>query len=643
MEILVENMKKQVQCYQYISFDIFDTLLFRTVKSPESIFKLVEDGFSQCCNHKLKRFQEDRTKAEQVARSLNNHNEITMDQIYEQLPYDKEIKEILIKLEKEIEVENCIPNIPMIEVLKWCKSIGKTVIIITDMYLDRITIDSILSKIGANYNYIYISNEIGKTKLFGDLFTHVISDLGITADQLLHIGDNPVNDIKRAEEVGIEAVECIQYPYIDTHNIYKSIVEEHFECFQSRCEQSFCDFTVERKIGIRVFAPFIVEFCKWIHHKKELYGLETLLFVAREGFLIKKCYSILYPQDDSQYVCLNRNLLRLPMIKQGTISKQLLLGISGQPDYSWRELIQYMGNENVDYIAKILKSQNRDFTLEARISYSDIQEKKIDEQLNLIADLLQNEIEEQTKFLRQYLSQACTISRKIGLINNSINGTGQYLVERFLEKDGRHSDILGLQFIQSNTCVERLADRSVAWLTCDGDYRNFVHEFGEHSILFEHVLFQALGTAKKFIKNEDGSVGVLCEQQRMEIRNNTTINAIQEAVLRYTEWMSGNVKVDLGLRALKTYKKMIEYPDYEVADIICNLFDDDVEEDRKVADPSIPYKSSYLFAKNIPHTIKWVPGYLVLNNKGRIALIIYHYRMEIREMRTKLRRGGKEK
>ena len=69
----------------------------------------------------------------------------------------------------------------------------KKVVVTTDMYLDRDTIERILQRIGAEYDRLFISCESGKTKLSGELFEVVLHDLKIESNDICHIGDNQKN------------------------------------------------------------------------------------------------------------------------------------------------------------------------------------------------------------------------------------------------------------------------------------------------------------------------------------------------------------------------------------------------------------------------------------------------------------------
>ena len=84
-----------------ISFDIFDTLVFRNVLKPVDIFKIMEK------QNKIKNFAKLRIKAEQESRVKENNMETTLDLIYEKLKYYdikidiQKIKDQELAVEKE--------------------------------------------------------------------------------------------------------------------------------------------------------------------------------------------------------------------------------------------------------------------------------------------------------------------------------------------------------------------------------------------------------------------------------------------------------------------------------------------------------------------------------------------------------------
>ena len=202
----IEKMWEKIYDFEYVSFDIFDTLLFRTVLSPEDVFDIVQYRYNEKHDNKIRNFKETRTRYEIKLRDSDKNREITLEKIYNSLPYTEEIKKELCYLEKNTEINNCIPNMPMLELMQKCSEYNKKIIIVSDMYLDRDTIEKMLRKIGITCRYrLFLSSEEGVTKKSGRLFPKVIDILGVKSSDIIHIGDNEYSDIKMAEKAGIKA------------------------------------------------------------------------------------------------------------------------------------------------------------------------------------------------------------------------------------------------------------------------------------------------------------------------------------------------------------------------------------------------------------------------------------------------------
>ena len=88
--------------YDYISFDIFDTLIVRNVLKPEEVFLIVESKYNSLNKKKISDFKTNRLLAQRKA-SLNNSEmeEADINLIYKELEnyyskHRKSIKKIFI-------------------------------------------------------------------------------------------------------------------------------------------------------------------------------------------------------------------------------------------------------------------------------------------------------------------------------------------------------------------------------------------------------------------------------------------------------------------------------------------------------------------------------------------------------------------
>ena len=82
-----ENIKKKILKYDYISFDVFDTLIKRLVNNPIQLFDIVEKEYNKEKNEKINDFKEKRLICEkEIVTTIPNLDEIysKMNQYYSQ-------------------------------------------------------------------------------------------------------------------------------------------------------------------------------------------------------------------------------------------------------------------------------------------------------------------------------------------------------------------------------------------------------------------------------------------------------------------------------------------------------------------------------------------------------------------------------
>ena len=619
----INILKSKVDSYKYVSFDLFDTLMFRTVSSPNDIYDIVEILYNQSERENLRGFKKKRIKAEWKARSYRREQEIDIDNIYHFLPYTKEIKEKLQRIEKWCEIENCVPNTPMIEFVNWCKEEGKNIVIISDMYLDRNTIEAILDKIGVKFHKLFLSSDIGVTKRSGLLFKYVLNSLNILAHEIVHIGDDKETDIRMAKFNGIESIErCAYSPMKDWYFDRKCFDVQNKHMIELILNKSR-DFDVNSlfRIGYSVLGPLLTDFCIWLHELKEREKLDKLLFVAREGYLIKKIYDILYPKEVSSndYIYLNKNLLRLPILSLDLESKSFLFlkTIVGRNNYNLSVILDSL-MLNIDDLS--LKYFNLDSN--KILSYKDIVKGKYDSLFAFLFDKCQQEIKSQSQLLDYYLEKHGMDNGKIGLVNNSINGNGQSLLTKYFNSKGIQTDILGLQFLSTKDCRKNLKGKCYAWLSDNKSRKKIETQFHYTCLLFEHLLFEPIGTAIKFV-NHQGDVKVEFAPTNTEQKDFETIKRIQDYAQLFAEDARDHIALGSNLGSINNYKKFISHPFTDDAKLLCNLNDDEIDGHNLISDSQIPFRKRYIINKSVPFNLSWPEGYLKLHNVPPLLIDIF--------------------
>lgn len=225
----LQELKKKIEnsSYKVISFDIFDTLIKRPCVSPTDILKLV----GKRCNYQGD-FLTMRRIAEKEARNnkLFWEDEISYEDIYVEFErlFDISHEQIEKFKESELEVEYDYLSAreSMQEIFDYAISIGKEVIIVSDIYLPYEFMEKVLTNCGyKGYSKLYLSSEYKCCKNTGKLYEIVKKDFqekNIDAQEILHMGDNENSDVNIAKKHGfsVQFIPRIEWLYRKNRNIF---------------------------------------------------------------------------------------------------------------------------------------------------------------------------------------------------------------------------------------------------------------------------------------------------------------------------------------------------------------------------------------------------------------------------------------
>jgi hypothetical protein len=171
------------------SWDVFDTLLARRCIHPYGIFHIVEQ------ETKMRGFTKIRIQSEQRV-AARKYDTYTIDDIYEEIISSFKVDPSLGARLKEFEINTEIEQtIPIVENLRKVKA-GD--ILISDMYLPKDVITSMLLKVGLNipFELIVTTNGKASSRIWNDF---ICQDM-----QLSHTGDNITTDIAVPGKMGID-------------------------------------------------------------------------------------------------------------------------------------------------------------------------------------------------------------------------------------------------------------------------------------------------------------------------------------------------------------------------------------------------------------------------------------------------------
>src|SRR5271156_1045442 len=308
------------QPYTILSFDVFDTLLFRRCH-PEAIVEGVGRWLTQQCQRSGIPMRADamtcRARAYQMvtaqkgAQNLDpecNLTELCRAWVEEitggQYEQHRNLADRVEAYEVSLEKTACFANEALVELLRHLKIKGFRLIYISDMYLGS-HVGQILDDCGfaGIFDQGYVSGDLARLKRTGSLFTYALEREGIAASHMLHIGDNPINDGVRAVEQGISAyvirdrLEIRRYhalefdwQFVKRDPEYAGVAAAAFATAANGDRGSFAE-----SVGARLLGPIYATFIHGVVRRCAEEGLGNIFFVAREGSILKDMFEELAP------------------------------------------------------------------------------------------------------------------------------------------------------------------------------------------------------------------------------------------------------------------------------------------------------------------------------------------------------------
>ena len=381
----LEELKAKVMNpdIKVISFDIFDTLVTRPFLRPTDLFICLNEDYREMTKNIGIDFSKIREDCEVLARTNaynENREEITLDEIYDVIKEEYNISEDIIEnlKQKEInlELKYCKKRETAYSIYKLAKYLGKRVICTSDMYLPIDIIKKIIEDNGFFVDEIYLSDEIMKTKGIGTLYDYVLEQEKISAKQMIHIGDNYKTDYENSVKKGIVG---IYFPkttdlmldrnhtnnlaqmfntsmsfwrdnqasmnFVGIRTMLAVVANKYFDN-PYRCFNKESDFNSDPYlIGYYNMGMYMFGVVNWLLKETENKGYDSLVFMARDGFLPMEIYNMMkkYYENvpEAKYVRVSRKAL-IPVMIINPIDLYKLIDVVNITNHSAKDLLGYI-------------------------------------------------------------------------------------------------------------------------------------------------------------------------------------------------------------------------------------------------------------------------------------------------------------
>lgn len=329
-----------------ISFDLFDTLVMRRVKSYTDVFDILDHQLHEMGIF-IPEFAKQRLFAE---KELSKEKPPKLEQIY-----DSVLRTVggsfintaeLAELEWKLDFSLLAVRETVKEVFDSFISMGKKVVITTDSYYSKEQIAQILDKFEfSGYDELLVSCEYGTAKT-QDLFS-ILSDKH-SGKRILHIGDDEFADIEKAKSHGIDTFRI--YSASDLFDVLGGLgAEDEIASIADRVKiglflarifnDPFWFEDEERRLSVRdasdigylFCGAMISDFTLWMKECVDKQGYDQMLFGARDGYLVGRLFRMADATKASYYFLSSR-------------TAAIRAGMDSQEDIDYVDSMKYFGS-----------------------------------------------------------------------------------------------------------------------------------------------------------------------------------------------------------------------------------------------------------------------------------------------------------
>lgn len=533
-ETSYQRIRNLADGYDIISFDVFDTLISRSVYMPKDVWDIEEEWLKYRWNTG-KNFKFLREKAA----SLTKKENIGLTEIYETLAglenWRRSEAEEAKKIEYILEERLIYPREKMVSLCKELIKQGKEIYFLSDMYLPEEWFQVVFKKIGVECKkeQLWISCSKKASKVKGDLWKKY-KEIVVKDRKALHIGDNKITDVENARQNGIDAYQIFSgkdlleissmreiVPFICSKTaskimglIIRKMLNDPFSLNQHHGKINFDN---PEDFGYCVYGPVILSFLIWLLHKAKEDKIEKLLFVARDGYFLVEDYKYLIHE------VLREN--SFPEAEYLLISRRVAMIASTKTEEDLREVLRFPFSGTFKEYMKIR------FGME--MSYNDVEmkdqfislpndENKVLTWIEPYKDKIWELISSDRSNYERYL-KSCNLCDNTAVVDTWYYGNTQYYLNKILKKK-----ICGYYFAadlsENNRCF--VANRMIACFQSMTDLRAEKSELFKKALITESFLTAPYGMIQKV--NADGSYS--CSEQRENQKHFHIKHKINEGV-----------------------------------------------------------------------------------------------------------------
>ncbi len=293
-----------------ISFDFFDTLVWRLVNKPTDVFcevavRLQRQGLLRANitpedYEVLRRHAECRTR-EWQAKKDHTWEDISIHDIYSHLKAVVSDPAAAVAVEHGVECDLCVLNPAMASFALHQRHQGRKLIIISDIYFSAEHLRGILRANRVEpewFDLLVTSCDEGVCKGTGNLFKRALEKARIAPEQVLHVGDNFLPDVLGARKAGVCACHYIQgsprtVTILDRERVLlggqvTTFGAQSVRTMATRLQNGSEDQVFFGQMGALIMGPMLTRYAAWACEQFVAGGVRKVGAFMREGEVFGK-------------------------------------------------------------------------------------------------------------------------------------------------------------------------------------------------------------------------------------------------------------------------------------------------------------------------------------------------------------------
>lgn len=510
-----------------VSFDFFDTMVWRLVNKPTDVFcelhlrlqsqSLLRRPFSPQEFEVLRRHAEIKTREYQAMKDCTRED-ISIIDIYTRMSPVVTDTAAAMETEYQAERDLCVLNPFMASFAMHQRRQGRKLMIVSDIYLSAAQLGGILraNKVDpAWFDVLVTSCDEGVCKGTGNLFKRALKKGGLAPEQMLHLGDNVTADVTGARKAGVRGCHYTQVSprtrtILERERILlggqSPVFGAHsLRTMATRSQPNDSEETFFDQMGALLMGPLLTRYAAWACEQWVAGGVKKVGALMREGELFGQ---VLQEEANARGydlevipLFINRKATDLAAINRLT-ADNLIAWLEARPTLSVKTILSHFGlsgpvvshlplnmEDKADKPEKILQLAKFLFTPE-------------------IARRIEARSAEERRKVIDYLRPWLESGHPIGLSDIGYSASAQTQLKRIFELEGIKTQMIGCYLVGYERAADRVLD-GVDIRTFLGDYGHpdfFFRAFVRSPAFMEQSLVAAMGTTLGYERLADGSV-----------------------------------------------------------------------------------------------------------------------------------------